>query len=155
MATKKKENKDKQEYPVARIEVIDGQIVLIDPHAAAMIVAINKHNCKSLFDLNAERMEYFKNRITEKELTPKDVVITCINVDDHNGKVIADILMPGYDWQAIRDQGQTPVARGLAKRDGIQEILEVFDKEAAKKLKETEGVAVVVVDQGVAEIFPL
>lgn len=153
MATKKKE--DEQEYPVARVTEIDGQLVLIDPHAVALFDAVNKHNCKILFDLNAERMEYFKNRITEKKLTPKDVVITCINVDDPNGKVIADILIPGHDWQAIRDQGQTPVARGLAPRDGIQKILEVFDTDAAKKLKETEGVAVVVVDYGVAEIFPL
>jgi hypothetical protein len=156
MATKKtKEADNEQEYPVARIEEIDGKLVLIDPHAAAIIDMVNKYNCKNLFDLNAERIEYFKNRINEKGLTPQDVVITCINVNDPNGKVIAGILMPDYDWQAILDQEQTPVARGLAQRDGIQGILEVFDIEAAKKLKETEGVAVVVIDYGVAEIFPL
>lgn len=146
---------NKKNYPVARIKEINGQLVLIDPHAVAVIEAVSKYNCKELFSLNIERIEHFKNRITEKKLTPKEVVIVCINVDDPNGKVITDMLMPGYDWQAIRDQGQIPIARGLAQRDGMQEILEVFDKEAAEKLKQSVEVAVVVIDYGVAEIFTL
>lgn len=151
MAKKKKDDG----YPTATVEEVNGQLVLNDPQAVAMFKAVEKHNCKATFDMNADRVQHFKNRITEKELTPKDVVITVINVDDPNGGPIADVLMPNYNWQEIRDQGQIPFARGLAQREGIQSILEEFDKDAAKKLKELpEGeVAVVVVDHGVAEIF--
>lgn len=38
-------------------------------------------------------------------------------------------------------------------RDGIQEALGAFDQEAATKLQGRTGVAVVVVDHGVAEVF--
>ncbi|MCX6823153.1 MAG: hypothetical protein NTX91_04150 [candidate division SR1 bacterium] len=38
-------------------------------------------------------------------------------------------------------------------REGIEKIINGFDKAASKKLKKTTGVAVVVVDHGVAEIF--
>jgi hypothetical protein len=61
--------------------------------------------------------------------------------------------MPGTDWQAIRDRGETPFALGLANRPGIQEILDQIDKEAADKLRGMAGIAVVVVDHSVAEVF--
>ena len=46
-----------------------------------------------------------------------------------------------------------PYARGLAQREGIQEMLNVIDKEAGEKLEALDGVGVVVVDHGVAEVF--
>ncbi|KKT17798.1 MAG: hypothetical protein UV98_C0001G0001, partial [Parcubacteria group bacterium GW2011_GWB1_43_6] len=60
---------------------------------------------------------------------------------------------PGHNWQEIRDKGEVPFARGLAMREGIQEVLGTFDKEAATKLQSMRDVAVVVVDHGVAEVF--
>lgn len=145
--------KKKEEYLFATIKEIDGQLVLEDPVAFALICAINKINCKRTFDLNADRIQHFKNRITEKGLTPDDVVIVVINVDDVHGGPIADVLMPDFNWQEIRDRGETPYARGLATRAGIQEILENFDEEASKKLKTVTDVAVVVVNYGVAEVY--
>lgn len=45
--------------------------------------------------------------------------------------------------------------RGLAERTGIRGILASFDEQAATKLQSMGGqVAVVVVDHGVAEVFP-
>jgi len=85
--------------------------------------------------------------------SPSSVVIVLINVDDVHGGPIAEALMPGHDWQEYRDRGELPVARGLAGREGIEAVLADFDKEAAVKLKVTKGIAVVVVDHGVAEIF--
>jgi len=61
--------------------------------------------------------------------------------------------MPCHNWQEIRDRGEVPFARGLAVRDGIQEALGAFDKDAAKKLEDMTEIAVVVVDHGVAEVF--
>ena len=137
----------------AVVHEINGQIVLEDPVAVAVIHAVKKNNCKSTFDLNVDRVQHFKNRIVEKQLNSKDVVIVVINVDDPHGGPIADMLMPNFNWQEIRDRREVPFARGLAMRKGIGEAIAIFDKEASKKLEKIIGVAVVVVDHGVAEVF--
>ncbi len=145
--------KKESQSPQATIRVIDGKIVLDDPIAFGVIQAVNKFNCQFTFDMNINRVCHFNKRISELNRTPEELVITVINVDDVHGSHIAEILMPGYNWQEIRDRGEIPFARGLADRKGIQDILESFDKEAANKLKMKQGVAIVVVDNGVAEIF--
>lgn len=139
--------------PTSVIQEVNGQTVLVDPTAFAMIKAVNKHNCKNTFDMNADRIEHFKNRIVEKGLTADKIVIVVINVDDANGGPIADMLMPGFNWQEFRDRGEIPFARGLATRPGMQDVLESFDKDASEKLKTMDGVAVIVVDHNVAEVF--
>ena len=148
------------EEPQAVVRIVDGKIVLDDPAAEGMIAAVRHHNrgiakqnCKLTFDLNVDRVEHFKNRIAERGFTPDDVVIVLISVDDPHGGPLADMLMPNHDWQQYRDKGEKPIARGLATREGIQEDLETFDKQAAHALKYWKGIAVVVVDYGVAEVF--
>ena len=145
--------KKKADYPRAVVREIDGQLVLDDPDARAVIGAVSKHNCKNTLEINADRVTHFKQRLAERGMTAKQAVIVLLNVDDIHGGPLADILMPGYNWQEIRDRGEVPFARGLAMRDGIQEALGAFDKDAAKKLKKMAEVAVVVVDHGVAEVF--
>lgn len=142
------------DMPRAVVREIDGQLVLDDPDALAVFQAVGKHNCRNVLSLNADRVQHFKTRLADRGMTAADAVITIINVDDVHGRPIADLLMPGFNWQEIRDRGEVPFARGLAMRDGIQEVLEVFDQEAATKLRGMTEVAVVVVDHGVAEIFP-
>ena len=132
---------------------VDGQLVLDDPVAVAVISAVGKHNCLNTLGLNVDRVEHFKRRLVERGMTADQVVIVLINVDDVHGGPLADVLMPGCNWQEIRDKGEVPFARGLAMRDGIQEALGTFDKNAATKLQSMTSVAVVVVDHGVAEIF--
>ena len=131
----------------------DGQLVLDDPAALAMVRAVEKHNCKATFDAHAERISHFVKRVAERGLTGREVVITVVNVDDPHGGPLAEMLMPGHDWQPYRDRGEVPFARGLAVRGGIEDALSLFDLEAAEKLRAEEGIAVVVVDYGVAEIF--
>ncbi|MDO8664899.1 MAG: hypothetical protein Q7K44_05170 [Candidatus Liptonbacteria bacterium] len=116
--------------------------------------AVEKYNCRNTLELNADRVDHFKRRLTERGMTAAQAVIVLLNVDDVHGGPLADILMPGHNWQEIRDRGEVPFARGLAMREGIQMALEIFDKEAATKLQGMTDVAVVVVDYGVAEIFP-
>ena len=139
--------------PRATVREVDGQLVLDDPDALAMIRVVNKHNCKTMFELNRDRVDHFVKRMKDGGRSPSSVVIVLINVDDVHGGPIAEALMPGHDWQEYRDRGELPVARGLAGREGIEAVLADFDKEAAVKLKVTKGIAVVVVDHGVAEIF--
>lgn len=132
---------------------VNGQTVIIDPTAVALIQAVEKENCKNTLKLNADRVEHFKNRMIERGTTPDESVIVCLNVDDVHGEQIADILMPGYDWQAIRDKGETPFALGIAMRDFIQEALNAFDSYAATELHNVNEISVVIVDHGVAEVF--
>lgn len=137
----------------AVVREVGGQLVLDDPEALAVIRAVNKHNCKNTLELNADRVVHFKNRLAERGMTANQAVIVLLNVDDVHGGPLANILMPGQNWQEIRDRGEVPFARGLAMRDGIQEALSAFDKDAATKLQGMNDVAVVVVDHGVAEVF--
>ncbi len=140
--------------PMALVREVGGQLVLDDPAAEAVIKAVAKHNCKGTLDLNADRINHFKRRLVERGETSAEAVIVFINVDDPYGNHLAELLMPGHNWQECRDRGEVPFARGLARRDGIQAFLSTFDKEAAEKLRGlTEEVAVVVVDHGVAEVF--
>lgn len=141
------------EDKIAYVTVIDGKTVLIDPVGYAFMKAVNKNNCEVTFDLNADRIQYFKNHITEKELDPKTIVIVIINVDAPYGFEIAEALMPGYDWQQFRDKGEIPFARGIVMKEGIIEMIAVFDLEASKKISLVEGIPVIVVDHGVAEVF--
>jgi len=136
-------------YPRTTVFVVSGQIVIDDP----FIRTLNKQKCYDTYVLNKDRVEHFRQRVVDRELTPDEVVIVVINVDDINGGPIADILMPGFNWQEIRDQGQIPFARGLATREGMQEIITYFDAEAGEKIRSKKDLAVVVVDHGVAEIF--
>jgi hypothetical protein len=142
------------DYPQAVVREIDGKLVLENDSAAfGMICAINKQKCKNTLDLNVDRVAHFKNRLVERGMTANQAVIVILNVDDINGGQLADALMPGFNWQEIRDRGEVPFARGLAMRDGIEDALEAFDKDAAEKLKSMFDIAVVVVDYGVAEVF--
>lgn len=119
-----------------------------------MIRAVEKHNCRHTLDLNAERVAHFKQRVIERGMSASEVVTVLINVDDAQGRPLADALMPGFNWQEIRDRGEIPFARGLAERAGVQGFLDAIDQEAATKLQEMVEVAVVVIDHGVAEVFP-
>lgn len=134
---------------------INGELVLEDPDAFAVMMAVNKHNCRGIFDFNIDGIYYFIRRMKELNKTPQEAVIVLISVDDVHGKEIAEALMPNQNWQELRDQGRKPFARGLAGREFMQAALEAFDKQAADKLRKTEGLAVVVVEHRVAEIYEI
>jgi hypothetical protein len=138
----------------AIVRQVGGQLVLDDPMAVGVITAVGKHNCKATLEANADRVAHFKQRLSDRGMTAADAVIVLLNVDDPNGAVLADVLMPGHNWQEIRDRGEVPFARGLAMREGIQEALAALDPEAAAKLREMTEVAVLVLDHQVAEVFP-
>lgn len=96
----------------------DGTLVLVDPAASAMIAALGKDACKSLLAANAERLAHYAG------LNRDDVCFVLLDVDDARGAALADVLMPGHDWQQYRDRGEKPLARGLATLDGMIGVLE-------------------------------
>jgi hypothetical protein len=138
----------------AMVREVDGQLVLDDPDAVAVARAVEKHNCRLTLDAQAERIAYFKGRAELRGVD--EVVIVVLNVDDPNGRQLTEILMPGQEvrWQEMRDAGQVPFARGLATRDGVQELVDTLDAETGRKLRGMAGkAAVVVMDRGVVEAF--
>lgn len=49
--------------------------------------------------------------------------VVCIDVDDPTWTFLVDALMPGHDWQAYRDRGETPIARGVVPVSLIVDIV--------------------------------
>jgi hypothetical protein len=137
----------------AKVLYREGQAVLVDPVGFAVVQAVERHNCRLLLEANAERVQHFVGRVAALGRSSSDTVIVLLDVDDPAGSALADVLMPGHDWQAIRDQGMKPIARGLAGREGIQEALDSIDSEAGKVLSSMEALAVVVVANGVGAVF--
>jgi len=127
--------------------------IILTPAEEGVIRAVQKHNCRGMFEANTERVRHFTARASARGLTPAEVVIVLINVDAPYGSPLADALMPGHDWQSYRNRGEIPIARGLAGREGIAEAVRIIDPEAADKLDAMTGLAVVVVDFGTVEIF--
>ena len=139
--------------PRATVREIDGQLVLDDPDALAVARVVAKHNCKLTLEANADRVVHFTQRIRDRELSPTAVVIVLLNVDDPYGGILAEALMPGHNWQQFRDRGEVPYARGLVMREGLLPGLEALDAEEAEKLRQNVGVAILVMDFGVARVF--
>ncbi len=143
------------DQPRATVRNIDGQLVLEDPDALGVARAIAKHHCRALLEADADRIAHFRRRAQVLGHHAGDVVIVLLNVDDPVGGALAEKLVPNHNWQAYRDLGQIPVARGLAGREGIQDALDFFDHNAGDTLRlvATARIAVIVVDYGVAEVF--
>ena len=151
------------DYPTAVVREINGQLVLDDPDALAVIQAVDRHNkscareaCLETVKAHGDRVTHFKQRILARGFTPDEYVIVLLNVDDDCGKRLSDILMPGQDamWQAMRNEGKVPYARGLATRDSIEKLVTGLDQEIGDKMTRMKGKTVVVVmDHGVVEAF--
>ena len=107
-----------------------------------------------MFDLNAEAVERFKKRFAEKGCEPEKHCIVLIQVDDPYGGQISDVLMPNENWQVIRDQGLEPIARGIADRRFMTDVVAEFDAKAAEELDFAKDcLIVIVVASSVARVF--
>lgn len=73
-----------------------------------------------------ERLQHFAFRaqnILKKENS--EVVLFCIAVDTE-WRGLVDILMPGTDWQKIRDQELEPVAMGSVTFSLAHDLIKLF-----------------------------
>lgn len=142
-----------KDYKIPLVKQVGDKLVLDDPYALGVIRTIAKNNCQNTLTQHYDRALHFRERRRELGHNPEDVVTVIVNVDDANGELLAEVLMPGANWQEVRDRGETPFARGLAERAGIIKALGIFDSEAKVKLEQLDGDAIVVVDFGVAEVY--
>ena len=133
----------------------EGRVVLFDPEAAALIQAVNAQNCRAFYQANADGVTHFCQRFREKGYRPADVCMIIADVDDPNGAQVADVTMPGHDWDSVRAQGLRPVARGLYDREIIQKMVEIIDPIAGEQMRTINGLVAAVVSSGTALIFAL
>lgn len=141
----------------AYVTECDGKLVLVDPAAEGMIAAVECENrrrawgaCFDTAKQQWDRIEYFANRIED----PAKEVVVLIDVDTEIGAGLAEVLMPGHNWQVYRDRGETPFARGRAARHGIQSLLDSVFPSEGNTLRELD-LAVVVVAHNIARVFPI
>jgi hypothetical protein len=140
----------------------DGSIILHDPTAEGVIQAVKSYNrgiqmarVGDFLKANQSCIPHFSKRVKDRGLSPSEVVLVILDVDDPNGSALADILMPGYDWDSIRRAGQAPVARGLASRS-VLGALEALDKEEVARFRQRPNdLLVVVVTAGIFRIYPV
>jgi len=115
-----------------------------------------RHN---LFLADQFRLEQFAYRaVNELNHAPHNIFIVCIDVDDTAWTELVDVLMPGYDWQSIRDQGQKPVARGIVQAEGMIDYIRetVPDIQKAVNAINIDGtVTSIVMTAGGASVYSL
>ena len=76
-----------------------------------------------------QRIEFYqpnKDRLAELQARARqrgESVAIAIDVDDPTWRQLVDLLMPGHDWQLIRDRGESPVARGVVPTDLITKVV--------------------------------
>lgn len=142
-------------FEMPYVTEINDELVLVDPQACEVIKAINEENCRKTYDLNLDRINYFKQRFIDRQDNPEDVCIVIINVDDSYGKEISDILMPNVNWQEYRDRNEVPFVRGLASKPFVVAYIDecIMNSNVAKTLNDMQTLAVVVIDWQNVEIF--
>lgn len=111
----------------------NGDFVLYDDAALGAYQAISNVNKKRAFfnSKNAiyELSSFVKEKIAtiQERGTVDSQCIVLIDVDDNMGSQLADVLMPGYDWDQYRVQNQRPVARGIVSMAFIEEIMRTLE----------------------------
>jgi hypothetical protein len=74
------------------------------------------------FQMNKARLEKLAFNAIKRGESNTDFVLVAIDVDDNNWSALVESLMPGYDWNQIRDKGLKPVARGTVGVEVIDYI---------------------------------
>ena len=92
--------------------------------------------CHAFLADSIPRLAHFAQRAIARGGPTERLAIVVLEIDDSLGSALADRLMPGYDWQAIRDRGETPVGRGLVMREGIEDVVEAYDPKLARAVRE-------------------
>lgn len=117
--------------------------------------AIGKYNCRDVVKAHYPLIQSYVGKMQQKGLKAKDAGVIIVNVNYPVGKKLASIFLPGYDWQKIRDQGETPYGCSVVMREGFTENLSMFDVEAGEKLRVMEDVPIIVFDHDTVEVFSL
>ena len=106
----------------------------------------------ALFQDNRVRFEQLAYRAHAKGLRLDEFVVILIDVDDSYWNPVVEEFMPGQNWQAFRDRGEKPMARGTVLADFSDFICTVCpDVADALRSELPEGeVRVIIMSYGVS-----
>ena len=105
-----------------------------------------------IYTLNYERLCEFADRARKKEEQGLgEFAVICIDADDPSWKGELGALMPGYDFQKLRDLGQQPFGRGVIPR----EIAEGFVSRCPEIKGLPPGVHILICGGGGLSIYPV
>lgn len=108
-----------------------------------------------ILDMNLHHVLYFKMLMEEQELSPDKVVIVVADYDDKYGRRFAKMILPGFNWQAFKDQGGEPLALGLACRKKASKEIKRINPQLLFDLAGVKETPVVVIAEKAADIFSL
>ena len=91
---------------------------------------------EALFEANHARLSELALRALSRGHAARDFLVVCIEVDS-TWRTIVDDLMPRHDWQAVRDRGEKPIARGTVMREGLADLLSARVPDIAGALRST------------------
>jgi len=105
------------------------------------------------YTINKGRLIQLAARAREKnEIGDGPWAVVCVDVDDKTWAPLVDMLMPGHDWDAIRAQGEHPIARGVVPLKLLKDVVENFYP-AAKDEFVSDEINTVVFAAGGASVF--
>jgi hypothetical protein len=126
----------------------------IPPHAQFSVAAEFRNN---MYANSMSRLQHIAWRaLNVLGKRNSEFVVICIQVDSP-WRDLVDLLMPGYDWQSIRDKREEPIARGSAGWSICEIVAERLPDIAAVVLEvPPEGkVKVIVLSTGGGTIYEL
>ena len=131
----------------------EGEPIAFCPKESLGITDIER---AQFFEINKKRLGEMAVRAREKakeEGTEQCVV--CIDVDDPTWAPLVEMLMPGHGphWQAFRDRGEKPVARGVVPLAPIEGIVNEMYPAAGEFHKNNGIINIVVFAAGGAAII--
>lgn len=93
-------------------------------HGDVVVDAIDMTNQRSAFYMaNYDAILRLASRAQETGRTHETHVIVAIDANDSTWIELRDVLMPGHNWDAYRERGERPVARGIVPKNVFSEWL--------------------------------
>ena len=122
----------------------------------AYVMEVEKKNCDHSLEMNFGMVKHLKGVYAKLGVSREQLVICVLNANDLNGVKFDEKLISygeGSYWNETRSD-DVPFVCGIATKNHAKKLLVGFDKESARKLGDTDGLSVVVVDNGVSEVYP-
>jgi hypothetical protein len=125
----------------------------IERSTALLIQQEKQRKCRVVFAVNAPYIAHLKAEMGRMAMTTREWFIIIVNADDRVGQLLIGFLPSGLDRQEVPGRGQMSFARAIAKKESFQDMIATLNKEAAAKLQTISGMAVVIMNEEVIEVF--
>lgn len=125
-----------------------GEPIAYCPRDSIGITDLQRAN---FYNVNHTRLTQLAKRAREKtkdsDTLPKpwrniEHCVVCIDVEDLIWNFLVNLLMPEYDWDAIRARGEHPIARGVVPLAIIENAINQIYPAAGSPIPEVTNIAI-------------